>query len=123
MAKVSLKEHLEALIDGVDRRFTEVIADRDVRIQIALAAAKEAVDKAEKADDKRFTLLNEFRGQAADESKKYALRENVEQSLAAINERVNRAQNAVSTLQGRALALAGFGALLGTAIGFFFGSS
>ncbi len=97
--------------------FDRTIADRDVRVNLALSAAKEAVTKAELADEKRFALLNEFRGQQADEARKYAPREMVDQSIAALSDRVKVSELAVSGIQGRALALAGFGALFGVAIG------
>ena len=64
---MSLKEHFDA-----------IKVEQDRRIEQALSAAREAVDKAEKAQERRLDLLNEFRGQAADESKKYALRETVD---------------------------------------------
>ena len=97
--------------------FDRTIQDRDVRVNLALSAAKEAVVKAELADEKRFSLLNEFRGQQADEARKYAPREMVDQSVAALSERMKGAELAVSGLQGRAMALAGFGALFGGVVG------
>ena len=103
---VSLKELM-------DRTF----ADRDVRVNLALSAAKEAVTKAEAANDRRLDLLNEFRAQQADEARKYALSAVVEQSFRGLEERAGRTEAAISVLQGRALALAGFGALFGGAVG------
>jgi len=97
--------------------FDRTIEDRDVRVNLALSAAKEAVAKAEASDEKRFALLNEFRGQQADESRKYATRESVDQSVANLANRITRNENGVATLQGRAMALAGFGALIGGLIG------
>jgi len=103
---VSLKELM-------DRTF----ADRDVRVNLALSAAKEAVTKAEAANDRRLDLLNEFRAQQADEARKYALSELVAQSFKALEERVSRTDIALSTLQGRALALTGFGTFFGGIVG------
>jgi hypothetical protein len=97
--------------------FDRTTNDRDIRVNLALSAAKEAVTKAEAADEKRFMLLNEFRGQQADEARKYAPREMVDASIAALSDRVKVAELAVSSLQGRALALAGFGALFGGVVG------
>jgi hypothetical protein len=102
----TLKEHVDS-----------TFADRDIRVNLALSAAKEAVTKAEASDEKRFALLNEFRAQQADEARKYATRESVEQSIDALSRRVGVNEGAVSVLQGRALALAGFGALFGGVIG------
>ena len=72
--KVSLKEYLTALIDELDRRMVQTAGD-----------ARLAVEKAEKAQERRLDLLNEFRAQAADESKKYALRDTVETLSAQIS--------------------------------------
>jgi hypothetical protein len=99
--------------------FDRTIADRDVRVNLALSAAKEAVTKAEASDEKRFALLNEFRGQSADEARKYAPTELVNQKFDAVDGRLNRTETTVATIQGRALALAGFGALFGGAVGAF----
>ncbi len=97
--------------------FDRTIEDRDVRVNLALSAAKEAVSKAELSDEKRFALLNEFRGQQADEARKYAPREFVDQKFTELTDRLGRADTALATLQGRALALTGFGALFGGAVG------
>ncbi len=97
--------------------FDRTIADRDVRVNLALSAAKEAVQKAEAADEKRFALLNEFRAQQADEARKYAPSELVNQSFKNLEDRLTRGEAHIAMLQGRALALAGFGALFGGAVG------
>jgi hypothetical protein len=67
VACVSLKEHVQALIDNMDRRLTE-----------AQLNSKEAVKLATTAQDRRLDLLNEFRAQQGDEARKYALRETVD---------------------------------------------
>jgi len=72
---IDLKEHFDALFAERDKREEE----RDKRVAQEVVSIRAAVDKAEAAADKRFALLNEFRGQAADEASRYALRENVEQ--------------------------------------------
>ena len=104
---------LLTLKELVDRTF----ADRDVRVNLALSAAKEAVNKAEAADEKRFALLNEFRAQQADEARKYAPNELVNQKFDAMATRLSLSESIIASLQGRALALAGFGALFGGVVG------
>lgn len=64
---ISVKEH-----------FTELLKEHDRRIEQALTAAKDAVQKAETANERRLNLLNEFRQQSADESQKYALKETMD---------------------------------------------
>jgi hypothetical protein len=66
-ACVSLQEHFEVQIHALDRRLTE-----------AQANAREAVKVATQSQDRRLDLLNEFRAQQQDESRKYALRETVD---------------------------------------------
>lgn len=97
--------------------FDRTIADRDVRVNLALSAAKEAVTKAEAADEKRFALLNEFRAQQADESAKYSTRESVEQAIKANDRRVTALESGLATLQGRALALGALGTIFGGVVG------
>ena len=104
-------------IDTLKELFDRTIADRDVRVNLALSAAKEAVVKAEGANDRRLDLLNEFRAQQADEARKYALSVLVDARFEGQSARVARVESGVSVLQGRALALAGFGALVGGVVG------
>ena len=66
-ACVSLKDHFHAVIEHVEKRLDD--ADSN---------AKEAIRVANKAQEHRLNLLNEFRAQSSDEAKKYALRETVE---------------------------------------------
>jgi hypothetical protein len=111
----------EWTINTLKEHFDRTIADRDVRVNLALSSAKEAVTKAEAADEKRFALLNEFRAQQADESRKYAPTELVNQRFASLEERVGRGEQAVATLQGRAIALAAIGTVVGALLGAFAG--
>ncbi len=76
--------------DWIIKYFERVIADQDRRIEQALHASRDAVDKAEKAQERRLDLLNEFRAQAADEGRKYALREAVEDRLGKIETNIAR---------------------------------
>ncbi len=82
-------------MDAVDRDwivkyFERLLAEQDKRIQQALTASSIAVDKAEKAQERRLDLLNEFRAQASDEARKYALREAVEDRLGKIETNIAR---------------------------------
>ena len=79
---VSLRDHFTALMNAQDRR-----------VEQALTASREAVDKAEKAQERRLDLLNEFRAQSADEARKYAQREVVEP-------RLNKAETQIARLYG-----------------------
>ncbi len=67
MNDVTLKEYLEALLNEREKRTNQLEQD-----------AKEALNKASIALEKRLDLLNEFRAQAADEASKYARREDLD---------------------------------------------
>jgi len=112
---VSLKEHFDQRFEDLDRRLSEARLADEKRTQLALTANKEAVDKAEQANERRLGLLNEFRGQAAEESRKYVPRETYDLAIGQLQAKVAGFDTVVASLQGRALALAGFGALIGGA--------
>lgn len=114
---VPLREHLEALISNVDERLSGAIDDRDARIQLALAASKEAVLKAEAANEKRLELLNEFQAQSADRDSRFALTEVVDTKLETLAGEIGRNAKDLAALQGRLIAIASVGALFGAAIG------
>lgn len=92
----------EERIRSLDRRFSQMIADRDYRVVLALEAI-----------EKRLDLLNEFRRQSADESARFATREVVDTAMGSMSGRIADNASAISRLQGRALALAGVGAVVG----------
>lgn len=57
---------LEAIVHETDRRHQEGMAAQAKAVDAALAAAKEAVVKAETATEKRFEGVNEFRSSLSD---------------------------------------------------------
>ena len=78
---VSLKEYFDTRLQEMDRRLMD-----------AQNNAKEAIHVAHVAQERRLDLLNEFRGQASDESKKYVLKETVdglEKLIDAIGSRIS----------------------------------
>ncbi len=76
--------------DWVVRYFERIINDQDKRIEQALKAAREAVDKAEKAQERRLDLLNEFRSQSKDEQSRFSLRETVEPRITNVETSIAR---------------------------------
>lgn len=56
-----------ALINERDRQYSQRFDAQQQAVKEAFAAAKEAVEKAEKASEKRFDSVNEFRGQLKDQ--------------------------------------------------------
>ena len=69
---------LERHIEGQVKQIRELIIAQEEVVNQAQKFSQQAITKAEEAVERRLELLNEFRAQQADESKKYALRENVE---------------------------------------------
>ena len=76
---VTLRDHFTALLDAQDRRIDQ-----------AITSSKEAVDKAEKAQERRLDLLNEFRAQSKDESARFAQRDVVEPRVDKLEAQVAR---------------------------------
>jgi hypothetical protein len=84
-----------ALQEEMDRRFTDFASQLDRRfqdseraVQAALAAAKEAVLKAETASERRFEGVNEFRAQLNDQARAFLTRTESEAKLTAITDRI-----------------------------------
>lgn len=84
----SLKQHLELVYDERDRRYQQRFEAQEKAMQAALTAAKEAVDKAERAIGERLVLLNEFRGQSKDEQSKFVTRMESEAAIGRNSERI-----------------------------------
>lgn len=117
----TLKEYHDTRINELDRRITQAIDDRDARVDLAMSAAKEAVVKADSANERRLDLLNEFRGQQADEARKYAPMLLVDEKFFTINQRMSLLERSISDLSGRAIALAGIGVVIGGVVGALIG--
>lgn len=95
--KISLREHLQRQVDGLERHQARLLSEFRVQLDeryatqtkaleaafasaekavtAALSAAETAVQKAEMAADKRFESVNEFRGQLADQAARFMTRD------------------------------------------------
>lgn len=80
----TLRSHLSTIINERDRRYGERFDAQENAVAAALQAAKEAVNKAETAAEKRFDAVNEFRGQLADQAATFMPREVAETQMAGI---------------------------------------
>jgi hypothetical protein len=85
---ISLRDHLQALLVEMDRRFEAAISAQDKAVQIAMVASEKAVVKAEIAAEKRFEAVNEFRGQLADQAATFMPRAEAEQRLGSLSEKI-----------------------------------
>jgi len=97
-----------ALLD--DQRFESL----EATIKVAVNSAKEAVDKAEKASEKRLDGLNELRGAMTDQSATYITRETVSAMTSALSARLDLIKERQDRMEGRGSGLQqGWGYIVG----------
>lgn len=98
--EITLKEHIEAIIDKNDKRYEQRFNDTKIAVDAALIAAdkavaaalagqKEAVTKAEVAAEKRFESVNEFRNTLSDQQRNLMPRSEAEIQFKGLNEKVD----------------------------------
>lgn len=110
----SLRELLETRINEMDRRFGERFEAADRAVEVGLRVAKEAVDKAEAAQDKRMEAMNEFRAQLADQTATFVPRSELDQHFDQIEKSIDELKQSSQTTAGRREGLsAGWGILIG----------
>lgn len=73
----TLREHVLALREADDKRYSQRSADQEKAVQAALNAAEKATDKADAASEKRFDGVNEFRSTLKDQQSTYITRTEV----------------------------------------------
>jgi hypothetical protein len=100
---VSWREYVDGKFEGQEKA-----------VAAALAAAKEAVVKAENAAERRFEAQNEFRGTLTDQARTFMPRAEAEQTIRAINEKLDVLTARVNARDDR---VRGMGALWGIAAG------
>jgi hypothetical protein len=110
---ISLRDYIDSRLEDIKERMSENRKGDAESIKVALDATKFQLQETKEAINERLKLLNEFRGQSEDNADRYALRELVDAKIDAIGVRLNRIEQLLSNMQGRAIALAGFGALIG----------
>ncbi len=79
-------EEMKQRIDDRDGFLERLATEREHQVTVSFAAAKEAVNKAEMATEKRFEGVNEFRSQLADQARTFIPRNEVEQAVAALKQ-------------------------------------
>lgn len=97
-ACVSLKEYIESRILSLDKKVDQMDADHS-----------KALIKAETALDKRLDLLNEFRAQSAEESKRYVTLNVYNEKHAALSDRVDAVERQMSRMYGGVIAVGAIG--------------
>jgi hypothetical protein len=79
----------DQLLAERDRRYDERAKAQQALFDLAHAAAKEAVNKAETAADSRFHSLNEFRAHLGDQQRSLIPRIEAEQRMSALEKRID----------------------------------
>ena len=92
---------VDTLKEYIQQRFT----DQDKAVQSALSAAKEAVNKAETAADKRFEAVNEFRQTLSDQTSTFMSRTEYEAKYDALQKQLDVLTKLVYIGLGAVLAL------------------
>ena len=81
-------QHVLSLVGSNDHRYEQRFIDQERAVTMALAAAKEAVIKAEQAAEKRFDAVNEFRATLADQQRTLMPRAESDRAFAATAEKI-----------------------------------
>jgi hypothetical protein len=96
----TLQDHLVMLINANDKRYDERDKSTKVAMDAALAAAKEAVIKAEGASEKRFDSVNEFRATLADQQRTLMPRAEVELLYKTLSDKIDALTEDAHTATG-----------------------
>lgn len=97
----TLKELIEQRLDSMDKALTA-----------ALQATKEAIQKAENANERRFDSVNEFRAQLGDQARSFMPRIEAEQRMNQLNDEILRLKAKDERNSGRAGGISGLAAAL-----------
>lgn len=122
--EISLRELMnerERVYAERDRRYEDKFKAMDEKTSLALASSKEAVNKAEAANEKRFQAMNEFRGTLSDQAATFMTKAECVAKFTAQDEKIADLRESRSEWTGGKAAVL---ALIGTivAIGLFVAS-
>jgi len=101
MEDITLKEHLLAIVDANDRRYSNRFNAQEKAVTAALNAADRAVVKAELATEKRFDGVNEFRAALSDQTASFIPRAEAIQRIDSNVEKIEGLAHRLDTLEGR----------------------
>lgn len=100
---------VDTLKTYLDTRFN----DQDKMVQAAVVAIKEAVDKANQANEKRFESVNEFRASLSDQTSSFITRTEYNGAHSALEKRISDLTDRVNIMTGKNTGLAnGWGILV-----------
>lgn len=98
---VSLREHFEAILSEMDRRYEQRFDAQEKANTTALTAAEKAVLKAEVAAEARFASVNEFRGTLSDQTATLMPRVEAEARMQAMADKLGELGDRVNRAEGR----------------------
>ena len=96
----TLHRHIIELLVLRDNLYKERYDTQEKAMNAALAAAKEAVAKAEVAAEKRFDAVNEFRGQLNDQALTFMPRSEGEIRINQNSEKIDSLANRLNQMEG-----------------------
>lgn len=86
----SLKEYVDLALNNLDEK-----------IEQRFISTKDAVDKADRATDKRFESVNEFRQQLNDQARQFVTKEEYKVAHRAIEDKVEQVNVGISRIENR----------------------
>jgi len=115
---------VQIALEGSSREFHEHLNQYRDETRVAMEAAEKAIDKAERATELRFSSVNEFRAQLADQvntflprTEAHALIDKVAERTSANNTRLDKLEGASGSTQQARTVLMGALALVLTLVG------
>ena len=89
-------QHVLSLIGANDHRYEQRFLDQERSVTTAMAAAKEAVLKAENAAERRFEGINEFRAALGDQQRTLMPRTEAEEKFRTLEKQLDALARTVS---------------------------
>ena len=113
-------QHVLSLIGANDHRYEQRFLDQERAVTMAMAAAKEAVLKAENAADRRFEGVNEFRNTLSDQQRNLMPRSEVEVVVRGVHEKLGALEKQMDRFEAERRGLKGGWGLAVGVVGFVF---
>jgi len=97
----TLKEYIDKVFFEHEIRYSQRFESQEKSVASALAAAKEAVTKAENAAEKRFESVNEFRNTLSDQQRTLMPRPEAELLIKGLSDRLTKLETVNTETQGQ----------------------
>ena len=93
-------KRIDEKIDSHDIKYQIQFTDSKDAVQAALTATKEAINKADQANEKRFDAVNEFRATLGDQQTKLITRTEYESAHDSLAEKINGVTDRINRTEG-----------------------